>query len=103
VTCSNSEALSEILNRFDNSSPWTWDQPDGRPLLTQNDNYKRPCLKQDSNPRTQRLSDQDLRLRPRGHGDRLLLNCAGDNFEMSRMNGMLRNKSNNRDRSNDLS
>jgi hypothetical protein len=30
------------------------------------DKDKRPCLKQDSNPWSQRPSDQGLRLRPRG-------------------------------------
>jgi hypothetical protein len=37
---------------------------------TQKGEDKHPCLKQDSNPRSQRPSDQGLRLRPRGNWDR---------------------------------
>jgi hypothetical protein len=39
------------------TSEWWWTDED-----------KHPYLKRNSNPRSQRPSDQDLRLRPRGHG-----------------------------------
>jgi hypothetical protein len=40
-------------------SPWTGDQPVARPLPTQNKRiqYKHPCLESDSNPRSQRSSE----------------------------------------------
>jgi hypothetical protein len=48
-------------------TPWTGDQPDARPLpkqdsTTQKDKDKRSCRKRESNHRSQRLSDQGLRL-----------------------------------------
>jgi hypothetical protein len=56
---------------------WTSDQPVAK-ASTSTDNTtqryedKRPCLKRDPNPRSQRPSDQGLRLRPRGRWDRQL-------------------------------
>jgi hypothetical protein len=35
--------------------------------MTMNRQDKQPCLKRDSNPRSQRPSDEGLRLRPRDH------------------------------------
>jgi hypothetical protein len=52
-------------------------QPNARPLLTQynttqNNKHNHPCRTRDSNLRSQRLSDQGLCLRPRGHWDQHL-------------------------------
>jgi hypothetical protein len=55
---------------------WTSDQPVAKTSNytgQQEDKDKHKCLKRDSNPRFQRLSDQGLRLRPRGHWDQLSL------------------------------
>jgi hypothetical protein len=48
--------------------------PSQRPLPTQDSTTQRddkhPCLKRNSNPRSQQPSDQSLRIRQRGHWDR---------------------------------
>jgi hypothetical protein len=56
VTYSNSELISKIMNHY--LTPLMEDQPDARPLptqdgTTQQDKDKHPCLKPDSNPRSQ--------------------------------------------------
>jgi hypothetical protein len=54
---------------------WTSDRPVAKATTytqdntTQKDEDKHPCLKRDSHPRSQRPSDQGLRLRPRDHWD----------------------------------
>jgi hypothetical protein len=54
---------------------WTGNQSDARPLptqdsTTQKDKDKHPCLKRDSNPRSQRPIYQGLCRRPYGYWDR---------------------------------
>jgi hypothetical protein len=59
-------------------TPWTSDQPIARPLPTHrttqtqnNCTHTHPCLKWDSNPRSQCSRERrEFRLRPRGHCDR---------------------------------
>jgi hypothetical protein len=71
VTCCNSELLLKLLIISTiGRTPWTGDQPDARPLptqdnTTQRDIDKRSCRKRDSNPRSQRPSGQGQRFRPR--------------------------------------
>jgi hypothetical protein len=61
------------------------DKPSARPMpiqdsTTQKDNNKHPCRKRDSNPRSQRPSDQGLRFRLRGHCDRPYRNVSQYNY-----------------------
>jgi hypothetical protein len=68
VTCPNSELLLKLWSTSTSSrTPWTRDQPDARPLPTQDSTTqkhkdKHPCHKRDSNPRSQWPGDQGLSL-----------------------------------------
>jgi hypothetical protein len=73
VTCSNYFMKLWIISTT-GRTPWTGDQPDARQLLTQasttqKNKHKHPCRKRNSNPGSQRPSNEGLRLRQRGHWD----------------------------------
>jgi hypothetical protein len=78
--------VSQSLFRYAGELFWTSDQPVAKAsTYTGQHNTeterKYPCPERDANPRSQQPSDQDLRLRPRGHRDRPYYTTAKRNIE----------------------